>query len=228
MKTYRFEMGLAVAFCAVFTAALAFWGDWAGGRMSREEVDEYLEIIDENLQWPEPMKSYMMASLREWGYADDGKELMMLNMMRYHEELLDYPGAIKDFQGSPREANYTYELGTKDILIPQGGYPAVWGEVNLKRNVARADEAAANTDWDRVGFARYPNRRGFFRLMADPEYGEQSAYKLMGAHTNLIPMTPQWVFPDMRLATGAVLLILFFAIGWFRAERRNLAIHQGE
>jgi len=228
MKTYRFEMGLAAALCAVFIAALAFWGDWAGGRMSREEVDEYLEIIDENLQWPEPMKSYMMASLREWGYADDGREFMMLNMMRYHDELLDYPGAIKDFQGSPRDANYTYELGTKDILVPQGGYPAVWGEVNLKRNVARADEAAANTDWDRVGFARYPNRRGFFRLMADPEYGEQSAYKLMGAHTNLIPMTPQWVFPDMRLATGAVLLILFFGIGWFRAERRNRAIQQGE
>lgn len=223
MKTYRFEIGLAIAFCAVFTAALAFWGDWAGGRMTREEVDEYLEIIDENLQWPEPMKSYMMASLREWGYADDGKEFMMLNMMRYHEELLDYPGAIKDFQGTPREANYTYELGTKDILVPQGGYPAVWGEVNLKRNVARADEAAANTNWDRVGFARYPNRRGFFRLMADPEYGEQSAYKLMGANTNLIPITPQWVFPDMRLATGAVLLILFFAIGWFRAERKPRA-----
>lgn len=70
------------------------------------------------------------------------------------------------------------------------------------------------------GFARYPNRRGFFRLMADPEYGKQSAYKLMGAHTNLIPMTPQWVVPDLRLITGLVLPILFFAIAWIRAERR--------
>jgi hypothetical protein len=87
--------------------------------------------------------------------------------------------------------------------------------------VARADDSAANTDWNRVGFARYPNRRGFFRLMADPEYGKQSAYKLMGAHTNLIPMTPQWVVPDLRLITGLVLLILFFAIGWIRATLRN-------
>jgi hypothetical protein len=221
MKNYRFEFSLAAAFAAIFIAALAFWGDWAGGKMTHAEVDEYLEIIDDNLKWPEPVKSYMMESLREWGYADDGKEIMMLNMMRYHDELLEYPGAIEGFEGTPKEANYTYELGSKEIVLSQGGYPAVWGEVNLKRNVARADEAAANTRWDRVGFARYPNRRGFFRLMADQEYGAQSAYKLMGAHTNLIPMTPQWVFPDMRLATGAVLLILFFAIGWLRAELRN-------
>lgn len=221
MKNYRFELGLAAVFLAILIGAMAFWGDWAGGKMSRQEVDEYLTVIDENLEWPEPTKSYMMQSLKEWGYADDGKEFMMLNMMRYHDELLDYPGAIEDFKGTPKESNYTYELGTKDILLPQGGYPVAWGEVNLSRNVARADEAAANTDWNRVGFARYPNRRGFFRLMADPEYGRQSAYKLMGAHTNLIPMTPEWVVPDLRLISGLALLILFFAIGWLRAELCN-------
>jgi hypothetical protein len=220
MKKYRFEMSLAALFLAIFIGALAFWGDWAGGRMSREEVDQYLVRIDQNLEWPEPMKSYMLASLREWGYADDGKELMMLNMMRYRDELLEYPGSIQGFKGTPKESNYTYELGTKDILLPQGGYPVAWGEVTLGRNIARADDSAANTNWDRVGFARYPNRRGFFRLMADPDYGKQSAYKLMGAHTNLIPMTPQWVVPDLRLITGLALLILFFAIGWLRTERR--------
>jgi hypothetical protein len=221
MNKYKFELSLAAVFVAIFIGALAFWGDWAGGKMSRQEVDDYLVIIDKNLEWPEPMKSYMMTSLREWGYADDGKELMMLNMMRYHDELFEYPGSIKGFKGTPKESNYAYELGTKEILLGQGGYPVAWGEVTLSRNVARADDSAANTDWNRVGFARYPNRRGFFRLMADPEYGRQSAYKLMGAHTNLIPMTPQWVVPDLRLVTGLVLLILFFAIGWIRATLRN-------
>jgi hypothetical protein len=221
MKSFKFEGVMAVLFAITFIGALAFWGDWSGGRMTRAEVDDYLEIIDDNLQWPEPMKSYMMASLREWGYADTGKEFMMLNMMRYHDELLDYPGAIDGFEGTPKEANYTYELGTKEIILGQGGYPAAWGEVVLGRNVARADNSAANTDWNRVGFARYPNRRGFFRLMADPEYGKQSAYKLMGAHTNLIPMEPEWVVPDLRIITGLVLLILFFAIAWVRALRRR-------
>lgn len=156
MKKYKFELSLAVVFVAIFIAALAFWGDWAGGRMTRQEVDEYLAEIDKNLEWPEPMKSYMMTSLREWGYADDGKEFMMLNMMRYHDELLEYPGSIKGFDGSPRESNYTYELGTKEILFGQGGYPVAWGEVNLSRNVARADEAQANTEWNRVASRATP------------------------------------------------------------------------
>ena len=42
MKNYRFELGLAAVFLTVFIGALAFWGDWAGGKMSRQEVDEYL------------------------------------------------------------------------------------------------------------------------------------------------------------------------------------------
>ena len=79
MKIYRFELGLAAAVLAIFVGALAFWGDWAGGRMTRQEVDDYLAAIEKNLEWPEPTKSYMMQSLREWGYADDGKEIMMLN-----------------------------------------------------------------------------------------------------------------------------------------------------
>lgn len=219
MKRYRFESFLAVAFLVTFIGALAFWGDWVGGKMTKEEVDRYIQQIEKNLEWPEPMKSYMITSLREWGYADDGKEIMMLNMMRYRDELLQYPGSIGGFTGSPKESNYTYELGTKEIIFGQGGYPVAWGEVNLQRNVARADEAASNTGWNRVGFARYPNRRGFFRLMADPQYGKQSAYKLMGANTNLIPMTPQWVIPDPRLIVGLLLLTLFFGIGWLRAAR---------
>lgn len=217
MKSFKLELITAAGFALIFVVALAFWGDWLGGKMTRQEVDDYLEVIDTNLEWPEPMKSYMMESLREWGYADTGKEFMMLNMMRYHDELLQYPGAIKDFKGTPKESNYTYELGTKDILLGQGGYPTAWGEVVLGRNVARADDSEANTNWDRVGFARYPNRRGFFRLMADPVYGKQSAYKLMGAHTNLIPMEPEWVVPDPRLIVGLLLLSLFFAIAWIHA-----------
>lgn len=220
MKAYKFEVVLAVIFGLLLLWACAFWGNWFEGKMTKQEVDDYLVQIDKNLEWPEPMKGYMMTSLKEWGYADDGKEFMMLNMMRYRDEVLQYSGTIKSFKGTPRESNFTYELGTKEILLGQGGYPAVWGEVNLPRNVARASDAAENTQWNRLGFARYPNRRGFFKLMATPEYGVQSAYKLMGATTNLIPITPQWVIPDLRLVTGAVLLIVFLLVGWIRAARR--------
>ncbi len=221
MKGFKFETILGAICLAIFIASCAFWGDWFEGKLTREEVDDYIAQIEENLQWPEDVKSYMLESLREWGYADDGEEFMMLNMMRYRDEVLDYPGTIKSFEGTPKESNETYELVTKDILLKQGGYPPAWGEVNLKRNITRADDSDANTGWDRVGFARYPNRRGFFRLMATPEYGVQSAYKLMGATTNLIPMTPQWVFPDMRLLTGMVLLVLFFGVAWIRAVLRR-------
>ena len=73
MNKHRFELSLAAIFVAIFIGAMAFWGDWLGGKMTRAEVDQYLVQIDENLEWPEPMKTYMMTSLRQWGYADDGR-----------------------------------------------------------------------------------------------------------------------------------------------------------
>ena len=221
MKTYKFEITLAAIFGLLFLGGLAFWGDWFGGKLSKQEVDEYIVKIENNLDWPEPGKSYMLESVRQWGYEDDGKEFMMLNMMRYRDDLYMYAGAIKDYKGTPKESNYKYELGTKEIIIGQGGYPAVWGEVNLKdRNIFRANDNADNVGWNRLGFARYPNRRSFMKLMSTPEYGIQSAYKQMGAHVNMIPITPQWVVPDLRLITGLVLFGLFCLIGWIRAARR--------
>jgi hypothetical protein len=216
LKSFKLELITAAVFALIFVVALAFWGDWLGGKLSKAEVDEYIVKIEKNLEWPG--KDYMLESIREWGYADDGKEFMMLNMMRYRDEILQYPGTIKDFKGTPKESNRTYELGTKEIIITQGGYPSVWGEVNLEgRNIFRADDSAANVDWDRLGFARYPNRRSFMKLMATPEYGVQSAYKQMGAQVNMIPITPEWVIPDPRLIVGLLLLSLFFAIAWIHA-----------
>ena len=46
MNKYKFEISLAALFLAIFVGALAFWGDWAGGRMSKEDVDQYLVQIN--------------------------------------------------------------------------------------------------------------------------------------------------------------------------------------
>jgi len=222
MSNCKFQIVLGTVFAAIFVAGLAFWGNWFGGQLTKAEVDEYLIKIEKNLEWPQPGKAYMLESIKQWGYADDGKEVMMLNMMRYRDKLLQYEGTIEGYTGTPKESNYKYELGGKEVLLSQGGYPAVWGEVNLPgRNIFRVDASAANLNWDRLGFARYPNRRSFMKLMSTPEYGAQSAYKQMGAMVNMIPITPEWVVPDLRLITGLVLFGLFCLIGWIRAARYN-------
>ena len=216
MKNFKFELILGAVFAVIFFIVVATFSDF-GGKMTKEEVDQYITEIEENLDWPEPGKSYMLESVRKWGYEDTGKSFQMLNMMRYRPELYRYEGDIEDNNMTPKESNYHYELGSKDILLPLGGFPSVWGEVILDRNIFRANEDANNENWSRLGFARYPSRRGFMELMTDPDYGPQSAYKQMGAEVYMIPIEPAWIIPDPRVRTGLVLCGVFCVFGWIRA-----------
>jgi hypothetical protein len=67
-----------------------------------------------------------------------------------------------------------------------------------------------------VIICRYPNRRTFLKLLADPEYGPKSPYKFMAVGLDLVPLAAHRIIPDLRIVVGVSLLILFLAINWLR------------
>jgi hypothetical protein len=71
--------------------------------------------------------------------------------------------------------------------------------------------------WSRVLLVRYPNRRTFFRLLADPAYAPFVPYKVMALEVILVPVSGDVRFPDWRLAVGTTLLVLFLTVGWILA-----------
>ena len=68
---------------------------------------------------------------------------------------------------------------------------------------------------------RYPDRRAFLSLLADPAYGPLVPYKMMAVELVLVPVAGDVVIPDLRVAFGGLLLITFLTIAWFRAIRRS-------
>jgi hypothetical protein len=68
---------------------------------------------------------------------------------------------------------------------------------------------------------RYPSRRAFLSLVADPAYGPIEPYKTMALKVVLTPVSGNRVTPDMRAVVGGALLCLFLAVGWIRAARGN-------
>jgi uncharacterized protein (DUF1330 family) len=213
MKRHGFEMTLGAVLLGVF---LRFWS-WLTPRkeLTQEEIDRYLSAIDSQYPPGEPEKTDFLARLRAWAEADDGKPFYNLELMRYYDQLRTFPGA-PDFQGTPEQSNARYEKSMPRLLLKIGGYPMVGGSTQGKNLMTYEPDL---DDWSRVLMVRFPSRRAFLSLLADPAYGPLQPYKMMALKVVLVPVSGEVVIPEMRAVVGGALLCLFLAVGWIRAAR---------
>jgi uncharacterized protein (DUF1330 family) len=215
MKRHGFEITLGAIFLGIF---YRFWS-WLTPRkkLTQEEIDRYLAAVEQQVPQPEGEMPEFLARLRAWAEADDGKPLYMLNLMRYYDQLRTFSGA-PEFQGTPEESNALYEKRATRMLFRLGGYAMLAGSAHGKNLMTYEPEL---DDWSRVLLVRYPSRRAFLSLLADPAYGPIEPYKVMALKVVLTPVSGELVIPDMRAVVGGALLSLFLAVGWLRAARRK-------
>ncbi len=202
-----FGLVLLAVFCAFY-----LWqtpGLVRGG-MKRDEVEHYLGEIEKNLAaLPQEDVTSLIEDLRRWGLADDGKPVYMLNLMRYYERLLP-SSVVGNSPLTPAAANAHYEKSVMPLLLKNGDYPIFAGNVRDKNLVGHDPQA---DDWSRILVIRYTSRRHFFRLVSNPAYGPFAPYKFASLHLDLVPTRLEIALPDMRLALGALLLLLYVLVG---------------
>src|SRR4030095_4967410 len=216
------ELALGAILLALFLA-VCYW-QAPGSKLTRPEIDAHIRQIDRLAPMPAAEKSAFLAGLRSWGEADDGKPFYMLNLMRYYDQLKPWPGAdIK--AGSPAEAHAYYEQAVTKIAL-LGGLQMTVG--TNAQEVRGAPTPSTNLigyepdedNWSRILVVRYPSRRAFFELISNPDYLKVMPYKFAALQLVLMPTDGATITPDLRLATGAVLLIILLAFGWIRSARR--------
>lgn len=196
-----------------------------GRTLTTPEVDDYVRRIAAGADIPESEKADVVAHLRSWGEADDGRPVYMLNLMRYYDTARSMPGR-PDITGSPHDLNAHYEAVAMPKLFKLGAYPLFAGEPEGVRagaqpstNILGFDDALEN--WGRVLVVRYPDRRAFFELLSDPEYFKVLPYKLAAMKVVLLPMHDELVVPDLRWVVGVLLLAVFALVAIVRANRRR-------
>lgn len=217
MKSRRFGL-FGVLLLAIFIAVFVWQNPGTvRGKLTHDEINRYVATVERSLPMPAEEKPRVVAHLRAWAEADDGKPVVMLNLMRYHEKLRTFDGAPA-FSGTPRESNQLYEDKVAPLLLKVGGYPLYAGETQGKNLMGFGP---GQDGWGRVLLVRYPSRRAFLSLVTDPSYGPIEPYKLMGLEVVLSPTSPELILPDLWLATGAALMMLFLGLGWWRALDRR-------
>jgi hypothetical protein len=226
MKRYRLELILGAVFLAVLLAYCHFVG--GGPKMTKEEVGGYVAKIEQGLQMPEPMRSEFIARVRAWGEADDGGPVYLANIFHANdaEEMQKAMWAGLDIKPAA-DGEKTHEIyleAVKPLILPKGVWPAigtraqgvgVLGKTNISGFHPGFDE------WTEININRYPGRRTILQLFSHPTYLKVMPYKLVGLRLLTVPTTLRFQLPDLRLALGSTLLIIFLAVGWIRAARRT-------
>lgn len=217
MTRHRFEIALGAALLALF---VAFWL-WQTPALWRspltpDEIERYAASMEAHLVQTPAEKAAFITRVREWAARDDGRPVLLLNLMRFREDLGALPPGAASV-GSPREANDYYEGRVAPLALKRGEYPLVGGAAQAQ-SLTPLDPATDR--WDRVMIMRAPDRRAFIEFMADPAYGPLAPYKLAATDLVLIPLDAELTVPDLRFVVGGLLLTIYLSIGWRRAERR--------
>jgi hypothetical protein len=209
MKRHKFEIILGIVLVVLYVAFWAWHSPWEG-KLTKEEIAHYLASI-EKLP-PEEKAKAVAPRLRKWAEADDGKPVYMFNLIRYFPQLRTFPGA-PDFKGTPQESNAYYLRHIAWLWLSHAAYPIFDGDTQAENLINMQPERT----WSKVTVARYPNRRTFLKLVADPAYAPMEPYKFMAMELDLVPVSGDTVIPDPRWVLGGGFIILFLLAGWVRA-----------
>ena len=226
MKRYRFELILGAVFLALVLAYCYFVS--SGPKLTPEEVAEFVAKIDQDLQMPEPTRTEFLARLRAWGEADDGEPVYLANIFHANdaEEMSKaiWPGLEIKPAADGEKTHEIYLEAVKPLIVPKGVWPAIGTRaqgvaVSNKTNIAGFYPGF--DEWTEININRYPSRRTILELFSHPTYLKVMPYKLVGLRLLTVPTSLRFQLPDLRLALGSLLLMIFLAVGWIRSARRK-------
>ncbi len=195
---------------ALYVAFRAWYDNWRGP-LTPTEIDEFMRLLpsmpSSSVNDPEV--------LRQFFEKDDGKEFVMLNLVRVAPG--DAPHPITGASTPARDLMNEYARVFMPALLRRGGHPAI-----VARKVGGYVDAwkvEPDPGWNVVGFMRYRSRRDVMRLVLDPRFTQAHPFKIAAtAETFSFPTQPQlmlfvgprlWV--ALVLALAAALLQLAFA-----------------
>ncbi|MFI6133781.1 DUF1330 domain-containing protein [Micromonospora sp. NPDC051141] len=111
--------------------------------------------------------------LKEFLAADPDAPVVMLNLLRFVE--------------GGRGPYERYATALRETFLPRYG-----GEVLYAGDGGPALVAEEGQAWDAVLLVRYPSRRAFSRMVADPEYQEVTRWRTLALEEAVLQPTAPW------------------------------------
>lgn len=204
------DRGLVIA--AIWAGALLLWFgflffyDGLRRPLRRSEIDAFLATLGPRMA----ETGNDGARLRAFLEADDGREFVMLNLVRTRPGPVTDPASGETREGSEWLRRYSDPFVRG--LIARGGHPLFVG-----RKVGGYIDAwntEADPGWSLVGTMRYRSRRDLVRMASDPRFRAAHPAKSLGiASTFSFPTQRQIAFYASPRVTVGLALALVAALG---------------
>lgn len=147
------------------------------------------------------------GQFRRFLEADDGREFVMLNLVKVAPGLATHPVTGEQVPARDLLTHYSRHFIRK--LVRRGGHPALVAR-KVGPYVDAWGDVQADPGWSIMGYMRYRSRRDLLVLAADPSFDPVHTFKALGTDTTLSFPTQ----PMMMLFVGPrVWVALVLALG---------------
>ncbi len=184
-------------------AAYAAFLLWYGGRgkpLTAAEIEALLSEMRKRAgRSPQAEEPSILREFRELAAADDGREFVMVNLLRFREKA-DYPPG-SPYGDDPMAANDRYNRAVVPLLLKRGGHPIFAGKV-----AGRFIHPAGADDWDQAALVRYRSRRDMLKMAIGLAGRGADAHKWAALEkTQVFPVKP---FVNLTAVRGWVAALL--------------------
>lgn len=159
------------------TALLAYgafrlWYDNWSGPLKPAEIDAFLAQMAGRFEGtgnsPEVLRAFLAA--------DDGREFVMLNLVKAQLDLVEDPQTGQMVQGFELLKRYSKRF--MPVLFRNGGHPGIVGR--KVGGYVDAWNTEPDPGWTVFGLMRYRSRRDMIKLVMDPAFMAGHPDKLLG------------------------------------------------
>ena len=184
-----------------YAAFSGWYWNWRGP-LTQAEVDEGLAALERTDNHDAEVLSTMRAFLE----ADDGREFLMVNLLRLTPGMVTPPGGGPP--ENPREMLERYSAPFLGALLRRAGHPAFIGAAAAGGYLEQWG-VEKNPGWTAAAAIRYRSRRDLLAMATMPGFESIHAFKKAGlANTLAFPVSPARVVvgPVIAAPLGFALL----------------------
>ena len=179
-----------------------FWYTDLGGKLDSEEIDFFLEKLQENNS---DLDSDMYESIKNFMENDSGRQFLMVNNVDINENPEDVEGAEPGESAESLLGRYMEHMYSQLLKIachPVFAGRAVWTAMDII-----GIEGAEN--WDQAALMRYKSRRAFMEIATHPDMFGKHQFKIAALEKTIAyPVETQLYLSDPRFILGLIFLVL--------------------
>ncbi len=175
--------------------------DNRGGKLTAAEIEMYLSGVDTAAAG----SGTDIATLRRFLQEDDGREFVMVNLVRFAPGEIAHPDT-----GVPSTGRALMQIYARRFvpgLFRRGGHPAI--AARKVGGYLDSWRVPPDPGWDLVGFMRYRSRRDMIRMATDPRFADVHKFKIAGIAETFSFPTQVFVqlFVGPRVVVGLLLAL---------------------